>query len=492
MPSAALHNRRVQRLTALDTSFLHLEEGGAHMHVAEVFIFDGSPPSIEEFTEHVVGRLDLVPRYRQRLAEVPLGQGRPVWVDDPHFNPSYHIRHAGLPPPGDENDLRRLAGRLFSQRLDRTKPLWEVRLVEGLAGRRFALLTKTHHSLVDGLSGLSVTSVLFDTRPEPATDVGRPAVSQWAPRPMPTRAQLLGDALKERATSPGEALRGMHSLVRTPLQVAETALDRVGAILSGGGAAPPSPFNVPIGPHRRLTWIDADLDELRHVKSVFGVTVNDVLLAAVAGALGRYLRRTGTDTDELVLRALLPISVEGNEVAAAWAPLPVGIEDPRARAEAIAAELAGLSDTALAAQELIELDGFAPATIISQAARMQARQRYFNVVVTNVPGPQMPLYLLGRRLDAIYPVVPLAANQALGVAIVSYMGRLGFGLLGDFDALPRLEEIAADLEASIEELSVAAGPRLPRATRRRPAKRGPLPAAAGGNGGEPEPSPAGT
>jgi WS/DGAT/MGAT family acyltransferase len=472
------------RLSALDASFLHLEDNGAaHMHVASVLLFDGEPPSIDEFARHILGRLELVPRYRQRLAEVPFGQGRPLWVDDPHFNPGYHIRQAALPRPGDDETLKRLAGRLFSQRLDRTKPLWEIWLVDGVSDGRFAVIGKTHHALVDGVSGVDITSVLFDTEAEtpPAPR------SSWVPRPVPSRTQLLADALLERSTVPAEALRGVRALLRAPRRVAaefRDGLQAIGALAWAGTTdpAPPSPFNVPIGPHRRYTWVDADLDRFRAIKTALGGTVNDVVLTAVAGALGRYLRAHGDDTDGLTLKAMVPVSVRaevergalGNRVAAMWAPLPVGIEDPRARFEEISRSMDGLKESgqAVGAQVLTQLAGFAPATIISQAARLQERQRYFNLVVTNVPGPQMPLYLLGRRLQVIYPVVPLARNQALGIAIMSYAGRLGFGLLADYDALPGLEEIALGLETSIDELAALA-PVRPRVTRRRPASRGP-------------------
>ena len=467
------------RLTGLDSSFLHLERGGAHMHVASVLIFDGVAPSIRELTDHLVGRLDLVPRYRQRLAPVPLGQGRPVWVDDPHFNPGYHIRHTALPAPFDDETLKRLAGRLFSQRLDRTKPLWEIWLVDGMCDDRFAVIGKTHHALVDGISGVDITTVLFDTRPDPeGTGVAR----TWAARPLPSRAQLLADALVERATVPREMARGARALVRAPRRVAERARETlvgVGALAwAGVNAAPPTPFNVPIGPHRRYTWVDADLDQFRAIKTKLGGTVNDVILAAVAGALGAYLRGIGHDTTDLVLKAMVPVAVRadvergvlGNRVAAMWAPLPVGIVDPRERFAAISTAMDGLKESgqAVGAQVLTEVTGFAPPTIIAQAARLQARQRFFNLVVTNVPGPQAPLYLLGRRLSAMYPVVPLAANQALGIAIFSYNGRLGFGLLGDYDALPGLEQIAAELENAIAGLAAAAGikPRRRRTTAR--------------------------
>jgi diacylglycerol O-acyltransferase len=456
------------RLTGLDSSFLHLERDATHMHVGACSIFEGEAPPYLEFVEEIGSRLHLVPRYRQRLAFVPLGQGRPVWVDDPHFQLTYHVRHTALPRPGDERQLKRLAGRVFSQALDRGRPLWELWLVEGLDGNRFALLSKTHHALVDGVSGVDIATVMFDTAPDPAPVA--PPKSPWVPRPVPSDTQLLADALLERATVPSEIVRGVRRALRGPRQMAE----RVGRGLVGLGAmtgvglqpAPRSPFNVQIGPHRRFTWVQGDLGDFKAIKNALGGTVNDVVLAAVAGALGRYMRLHSEATDGVVLKAMVPVSVRadadrgalGNRVAAMWAPLPVGIDDPVERLRTISQAMAGIKESgqAVGAQVLTELSGFAPPTIMSQAARLQARQRLFNLVVTNVPGPQLPLYVLGRQLQAIHPMVPLAQNTALGIAIMSYYGTMNFGLNGDYDALEDIEVLADELRASIEELTAAA------------------------------------
>jgi diacylglycerol O-acyltransferase / wax synthase len=468
------------RLTALDSTFLHLEDhSAAHMHVASVMVFEGEAPTLQELIDHVMGRLHLVPRYRQRLAFVPLGQGRPVWADDPHFNPYYHIRHTALPKPADEAALKQLAGRVFSQRLDRSKPLWEIWLVQAMAGGRFALIAKTHHALVDGISGVDITTVLFDTAREP---VASPApASPWSAKPLPGPAKLLGEALVERSTVPAEMLRGGRALLRRPRRAfsqVKEGLTSIGATTLAGinAPAPPSPFNVDIGPHRRYTFLDADLASLKAVKDSLGGTLNDTVLASVSLALGRYLRGHDYDTEGLVLKAMVPVSVRtkaqrgalGNQVAAMWAPLPVGVENPAECLRRIATAMEDLkkSGQAVGAQVLTNLAGFAPPTILSQAARLQARQPFFNLVVTNVPGPQFPLYILGRRLEVLYPVVPLAQRQALGIAVMSYDGHLGFGLLGDYDALPDLEAIARDLKWAITALCRAAGVK-PRSERTR-------------------------
>jgi WS/DGAT/MGAT family acyltransferase len=374
--------------------------------------------------------------------------------------------------------LKDLAGRVFAQQLDRDKPLWELWLAEGLEGDRFALLAKTHHALVDGVSGMDIVSVLFDTSPEPAvpTDPG----DRWLPRPLPSRAQLLGEALVERATIPTEVARSARAILRGPRRVLRGVRDvavGVGAMAWAGlNPAPSTPYNASIGPHRRFTWVRADLADLKAIKNELGGTVNDVVLATVAGALGAHLRRRGQKTDGLELKAMVPVSVRsdvergalGNRVAAMMAPLPVWCQEPVARLDIVRQELRGLKSggQAVGARVLTELTAFAPPTIMDQAARLSARQRLFNLVVTNVPGPQFPLYLLGRRMLETFPMVPLAKNQALGVAILSYDGSINFGLVGDFDLLWDLDALANDVRDSLEELAAAAGVELSSAPER--------------------------
>jgi diacylglycerol O-acyltransferase len=465
------------RLTGLDSSFLHLEDGSSHMHVASVTIFEGPPPAYEDLVAHIEGRLSLVPRYRQKLRFVPFNQGRPVWVDDPHFNIAYHVRATALPPPGSEEQLKKLAGRVFAQQLDRTKPLWEIWLVQGLdrtgdspddAGR-FALLSKTHHSMIDGIAGVDITAVLFDAAREPDTP---PAADEtWVPRPEPTDTQLLTDALIERATQPAEILRSARAAFRAPRQLASRAgeaLAGVGALARTGlQAAPASSLNVDIGPHRRFDWLRADLALFKEIKNELGGTVNDVVLTVVTGALRRFLEDRGEDTVGLELKAMVPVSVRqsdeygvpGNRVAAMMAPLPVFETDPVLRLNIIREAMAGLKQgkQAVGAQILTELSGFAPPTVLAQAARLQARQRFFNLVITNVPGPQIELYVLGRKLLDLFPMAPLAKRQSLCVAVMSYHGRMNFGLLADFDSMPDLARLVEALQESLVELSAVAG-----------------------------------
>jgi diacylglycerol O-acyltransferase len=454
------------RLSGLDTSFLHLERDGAHMHVASTTIFEGPPPTHEEFRDHIDSRLHLVPRFRQKLRFVPFAQGRPVWVDDPHLNLEYHVRRTALPPPGSEEQLRNLAARIFSQQLDRSKPLWEMWLAEGLEGDRFAIIGKTHHALVDGVSGVDITTVLFDAAREPT---GPPQDGpEWLPRPEPNGAKLLADSLLERATSPREIVRGARAVLRGPRRIAAQLREGISAtrtMVGTGLSAPRTPLNVDIGPHRRFAWVTGDLDEFKRIKNELGGTVNDVVLAAVTGALGRYLRARGVETEELELRAMVPVSVRadeehgalGNRVSAIMAPLPVWSEDPAERLRLVSETMGDLkgSGQAVGAEIITRITDFAPPTIAAQAARLQPAQRFFNLVVTNIPGPQFPLYVLGRQMQALYPMVPLAQKQAVCVGIMSYNGQIHFGLIGDYDAMADLDSLALDLEASIDELSKA-------------------------------------
>ena len=456
------------RLSGLDASFLALEKGGAHMHVGSVLVFDGEAPAYADLVAQIENRLHLVPRYRQKLVSPPVAPARPVWVDDPHFNAGYHVRHTAMPAPAGEEELRRLAGRVFSQQLDRAKPLWEIWLVERVGSDRFALICKTHHALVDGVSGVDIITVLFDLEPDPPE---REPPPPWYPRPEPSGASLVADALVGTAAVPLDAARAAVSALADPAKATTRAARLASGLASiaaaGLGGAPPSPLNTRIGAHRRYAWVDADLAQFKAVKGALGGTVNDVVLTVVTGALRSHLQRRGRDPEGLELKAMVPVSVRaetergalGNRVSTLYAPLPVGIDDPLRRFRAVHDAIGDLkgSGQAVGAEALTKLAGFAAPTVLDQAARLQARQRFFNLTVTNVPGPQIPLYMLGRRLHAFFPMVPLALNTALGIAIISYDGRLFFGLLGDYDAMADLDEVASDLRAAIAELAAAAG-----------------------------------
>src|SRR4051794_39010727 len=467
------------RLTGLDASFLALEKDGAHMHVGSVLLFEGPAPDYDDFVARIARGLHLVPRYRQRLAFPPFGVSRPVWVDDPHFNAGYHVRHTALPAPAGEDELRRLAGRVFSQQLDREKPLWEIWLVDQVGDDRFALICKTHHALVDGISGVDIMTVLFDLDRE-APEVEEPP--RWAARPLPGRGELLVTGVGERVAAPFGFLRGVLSAPERAGATAGRSVAGLAAMAAAGIAgAPPSPLNVRIGPHRRFAWASSDLAKFKAIKDALGGTINDVVLTVVTGALRAHLFRHGRDPEGLELKAMVPISVRadadrgalGNQVAAMYAPLPVGLEDPVERFRFVHGAMKGLKESgqAVGAQAITRLADAAAPTVLDQAARLQSRQRFFNLTVTNVPGPQVPLYLMGRRLEAFYPKVPLVLNTALGIAIMSYDGRVFFGLLGDYDALADIDALTADLDSAIRELAAAAGVTAPARRRKRAAVR---------------------
>ena len=433
-------------------------------------------PRMTTSSPHIERGLHLVPRYRQRLAFPAFGVSRPVWVDDPHFNARYHIRHTALPAPAGDEQLRRLAGRVFSQQLDREKPLWEIYLVDDMAGRRFALVCKTHHALVDGISGVDIMTVLFDLEPDPPE---REPAPPWSPHPRPSTAELLADGLADRLTAPFGMLRAALSRPDRAGAGAGRAVAGLAAMAAAGIAgAPASPLNVRIGPHRRFAWVEAELAGFKAIKDELGGTINDVVLTVVTGALRAYLFRHGRDPEGLELKAMVPISVRadaargalGNQVAAMYAPLPVGLEDPVERYRFVCGAMKGLKESgqAVGAQAITRLADAAAPTVLDQAARLQSRQRFFNLTVTNVPGPQVPLYVLGRRLVAFYPQVPLVLNTALGIAVMSYAGNVFFGLLGDYDALADIDVLAGDLDGAIRELAAAAGVKRPA---KRPAKR---------------------
>jgi diacylglycerol O-acyltransferase / wax synthase len=457
------------RLTAIDASFLHQEGHNSHMHVGAVSIFEGPPPEFEEFLDSLRVRLHLVPRYRQKLAEAPLQTGRPVWVDDPTFNLEYHVRQTALPEPGSEEQLMRLTSRVFSQQLDRSKPLWETWLVEGLEGNRFALISKTHHSLVDGIAGVDLAQVLFDLTPVPQ-EIPHPD-EPWEPAREPNPIELLADGVAGLAkASLGVAARALGAATRPSESIAELreAAEGLGEIVwAGMNPAPETPLNVEIGPHRRFVGVRNRLEDFKTIKNAFGGTVNDAVLTVVSGSLREWLQSRGIRTEGLELRALVPVSIRGshergalgNRIAVMRGPLPVYVEDPVARLQAVRQAMGELKESkqAVGAEVLTGVQNFAPPTILAQASRLNFSTRFFNVIVTNVPGPQFPLYVRGRELDDVFPVAFLPENHALAIAIMSYNGKINFGLLGDYDALPDIARIADGIEASLSELVALAG-----------------------------------
>jgi WS/DGAT/MGAT family acyltransferase len=479
----------LDRLSATDASFLNQESDRAHMHIGAVLVFEGPPPTYDEFIEHVEARLHLVPRFRQKLAFPPLQSGRPVWVDDPQLNVEYHVRHSSLPAPGDDRQLQQLTGRVFSQQLDRSKPLWEMWLVQGLEDNRFAILTKTHHALVDGVSGVDLTTVLFDANPVPGGLT--PPIRPWEAQQEPSDAHLLARGVENVAKVPLRIGRRALKTAQRPRETAAKALEMAEGL--GGVAwelmnpAPDVPLNTDIGPHRSYRWVHSHLDDFRTVKDTFGGTVNDVVLAVVAGALRRWLTTRGVKTGGMELRALVPVSLRteeergmlGNRLAVFRAPLPVYAQDPIERLRIVREEMGKVkqSKQVMGAEALVALNDFAPPTVLAQASRLNFSTRLFNLIVTNVPGPQFPLYVLGRELETVVPVAFLPEKHALAIAIFSYNGKVSFGLLGDFDAMDDIDVVEEGLQESLRELVAAAEARRPPRRRREPARQ-PTPAPA--------------
>ncbi|MEI2703414.1 MAG: wax ester/triacylglycerol synthase family O-acyltransferase [Baekduia sp.] len=456
--------QHLDRLTALDASFIAQESAETHMHIGGLVICEGPPPEHERFLDHVRSRLHLVPRYRQRIVQPPMESGRWLWADDPSFNLDYHVRRTALPSPGDEQALLALAGRIASQQLDRQKPLWEMWVIEGLEDDRFALISKTHHALIDGIAGVDLATVMFDIDPVPANydHPGKP----WRAQPEPTSSDLLaGSAISAAKAAAGIAgnLLGAATRPSAAWSAASETAAGVGEMVAAAlNPAPATPLNQPIGPHRRFAVVRADLEEVKFVKNTFGGTVNDVVLALVTSSLRHWLHRRGVQTEGLELRALVPVSTRpqdkrgqvGNAVVAMRGPVPVYIEDPVHRLRHVHEAMDHLkaSKQAVGAEVLVNVQGFTPPTVLAQASRLNFSTRLFNLIVTNVPGPQVPLYVVGRQMQDVFPIAFLPRNHGLAVGIMSYNGQMNFGLLADYDVVADVDEIAFGIREALDEL----------------------------------------
>ncbi|MBV8952139.1 MAG: wax ester/triacylglycerol synthase family O-acyltransferase [Actinobacteria bacterium] len=452
----------MDRMSPQDASFLHIEDANTHMHIGSIAVFEGPGPAYEEFEMLVASKLPAVPRYRQKVRFVPLQLGRPVWVDDPHFHVGYHIRHSALAPPGGDNELRNLVGRVMGQALDRNRPLWEMWMVEGLEGGHWAIVSKVHHCMVDGISGTDLLAVMLDSEPEPA----RPTPPQWRAEPEPSNARLMVDSLADLASKPYEQVRAVRSATRAP----RAALGRLGEIARGArawaGVVRPTPqtsLNSPIGPHRRWDWARTTLADVKTVRTALGGTVNDVVLSVLTRGFRDLLVERDEPVDDRAVRTLVPVSVRSpsergtynNRVSGMIAELPVGIADPRERLEAIRAQMDGLKESrqAVAGEVLTSLSGFAPSLLLALGMRAAMRmQRNVNTVTTNVPGPQWQLYACGRPMLEAFPFVPLGPKMTVTVAIFSYHGMLNYGVTGDYDKSPDISVLCRGIEAGMTEL----------------------------------------
>ena len=464
------------RLSPLDSSFLAIEDGVSHMHIASIGIFEGPVPRYADFVAMIAGKLRLVPRYRQVVDRVPADLGRPVWVDDPHFNIEYHVRHSALPDPGGEAELRKLVGRLMSQQLDRDRPLWEMWVVEGLEEGRWALISKTHHCMVDGVSATDLLTVMLESEPLAAP----PDAGGWTPRREPGSAELMVRALADDLLSPYQLVQ---SLLSAQSRI-EHAREAARGMLRLGGVLAPTPgtsLNGSLGPHRRWSLARARLADIKRIQKAMGGTVNDVVLASIAGGFRDLLISRG-ESPERVVRSLVPVSVRSpgergvynNRVSAIFAQLPVSIEDPVERLEAVRVQMADLksSKEAVAGEVLTSLGGFAPPMLLSLAERLGTRmaQHNVNTVTTNVPGPQHPLYAAGRRMLEVGPYVPLGGHVRIGVAIFSYDGAVTFGVTGDYDSAPDIDVLCEGIERSLAELLARCPRRAPGPAARTPAR----------------------
>jgi WS/DGAT/MGAT family acyltransferase len=460
------------RLSGLDASFLALERVETPMHIGSLAILEGAPFfdesgrfRIADARRLVGSRLHLIPRFRKRVMEVPFGLGRPIWIDDDRFDIGYHVRLTALPNPGSRAQLLALFERVEAHVLDRTRPLWELWFVEGLEGGQVAVIQKTHHALVDGISGVDVATVLFDFTREPTI----PDPPEWEPQPAPAPPQLLLDTIREEVGSVAQVGRTVADALQVP-QRALTQLTELGrsvaTLAEGRLLAPRLSINQPVGRHRRFLGVRVPLDDVKAVRRVYGGTVNDIVLAGVAGGLARLLDARGELRPGLTVKVMCPVSVRadeehlalGNRVSTLVVPLAVGEPDPVARLASIRAVTADLKERhqAVAADTLLGLTRFAAPTLLGLAARAAHRQVFFHLVSTNVPGPQVPLYCMGAQLVEAYPMVPLSRNLGFGIAILSYCGDLQFGLLADRDTAPDLEVLADGIAEAFREMRAQA------------------------------------
>ena len=457
---------RPERLTPSDMSSLLAERGPIHVNVGATIVVSGKPPSFDELTAHVQKRLNLVPRFRQKVTPDPVGLDNPVWTDDPRFDIDWHLRRVALPKPGGMDELRELAGRIYSEPLDLSRPLWQLYLVEGLEGKRHALINKTHHALVDGVSAIDVGTIILDASKD-GTEMAIPE-ERWDPD-EPSPSMLVVRAATERIARPiRTARKAAMNAVTMPRSTATSVLrtaEAFGRLAAGGPSAPQTYFNQEIGRDRRIAFVEAPLDEIKAAR-VADATVNDVLLSCAAGGIRRYLERHGEAPEQII--GLVPMSIRrpeeqhdlGNRVATLMVPLPIREGDPGRRLLRVSRETTKQKESQLAAAAslVIEASGWTPPTINRVLAGAMSRPLNWNLVISNVPGPQVPIYLLGRKLEAIYPFIPLSPQgHALSIGMLSYDGGVFFGLAGDRDVLSDIDELADDMRAALAE-QIAAGP----------------------------------
>jgi len=465
-----------ERLSAMDTSFLVLEKPHSPLHVSATLIYEAGPMAkpdsgidISAYRAATESVLHLIPRYRQKLQWIPV-VGHPVWVDDPDFNLDYHIRHTSLPQPGSEAQLKKLSARIMAQPLDHSKPLWEAWVVEGLEGDRFAVISKIHHCMVDGMAGSDLAQILHSTSPE---EEEREKAPVWAPRPAPTPAQLLKDEVGRYASLPLRAAGGFRGAANELGDLRGDVVTRARSIrdMMSSMREEPSktPLNEGIGPHRRFDWRDMPLEDVKTVRRALGCTINDLVLATVSGAVRTFLETREHDVEGIDFRIAAPVSIRsaddremGNRVSQWFVKAPVDEADPLTRVDKVRAATEELkaSKQAMDADLIMNIAEWTPTILLSLASRSASGSAPYNMMVTNVPGPQQDLYLLGARLESLYSQVPIADSTALGVALVSYAGKLCWGFNADYESVPDLDLFADAIESSFREIAEAAGVEL--------------------------------
>jgi WS/DGAT/MGAT family acyltransferase len=479
----------MERLGPQDASFLYLETRANHNHVGGLAILDPSTAPdgtlrFEDLAEVITSRLHLVPRFRQKVVFPPIPIARPVWTDDTNFDIDFHLRRAALPRPGGRKELIDYVQRVISRPLDRTKPLWELYLIEGMENGLFAILTKVHHAMIDGLSGVDLATAVYDFSPIPQM----PTPQAWTPEPEPDGLTMVREAVRDGLLHPLVGLTtAAGRVLGAPVLAASdlgSTLGGIRTLMGGGVMAPQSPFNRKVGPNRRFSMVEAPVQTFRDIKNALGGTVNDVVLAAVAGGVHHLFTDRGLPTKGRVQRAMVPVSVRaeheksalGNQVSAIFVDLPVGPMGPKARLRRITEKTSYLKDSneAVGAEFLMNIGSWAPPTIHAMAARTASRARFINLVVSNVPGPQVPMYIAGAKLLAQYPIMPIAENMGLSIAVTSLAGTMAFGITADWDTLPDIEVLAEGMDDAVRELRKAAeqeasGDRS--APKRRPAAR---------------------
>ena len=486
----------MDRMSATDAGFYFAEGENTPMHVGSVTVFEGPAPSYGDVVRLLLGKIAKVPRYRQRVQTLPLNFARPMWVDDVHFQILYHVRHTAVPRPGNADQVRNLAGRVLGHRMDMTKPLWELWLVEGLENDRWAIINKVHHALVDGVAGTDLMELVFDVDP----DAPHPEPVDWVPRRPPSAASVL---VRSAADAVAHPVRQLGALARDGAGGSSPG-DLLGRALVLGSAAVTTgrqfltpgavSMNGSIGPHRRWAWAEASWDDVKRIRAALGGSMNDVVLAAVTAGFRDLLAARGELAERTVVRSMVPVSLRtqtqrgalNNQVSAVFVDLPVHEASAAARLAGVRGQMDAHKQV-LSAYDARTATGsldLVPPALLAVGSRLLARtpQLWSQVVTTNVPGPRVPLYVLGRRMESLYPYVPIGAGMRTSIGIFSYRDAITFGINADFDAVPDVDVLARGIARGVAEYVTLAEQQQPKRTPARTRRRNARPVAAAARG----------